>query len=108
MADETAGTPAVMGAERSSGAEKDLLPPGPPPRNHGRTVAAWTTTTVVIVGAVAVALGMTLSQPVLTWVGAAVVVAGLVVGGVLRALGHGQPDLAADARRSARSSTVGG
>ena len=63
---------------------------GPPP-NEGRTVAAWTTVAIVLVGAVVVALGVALGQAWLDWVGAVVILAGLVVGGVLRAAGFGQP-----------------
>lgn len=66
------------------------LPPGSPPANEGRTVAAWTTVAIVAIGAVVAAVGMSIVQPWLAWVGGGVVLGGLVVGGVLRTLGYGQ------------------
>lgn len=67
------------------------LPAGGPPPNEGRTVAAWTTVAIILVGAVMAALGVALGQAWLDWVGAVVIVGGLVVGAVLRAAGYGQP-----------------
>ncbi len=67
------------------------VPAGVPPVNEGKTVAAWTTVTVVLVGSVVCALGISFALPWLAWTGGGIVVAGVVVGGVLRAAGHGQP-----------------
>lgn len=67
------------------------VPVGSPPPNEGRTVAAWTTVAIVLVGAIVVALGVAFGQLWLDWVGAAVIVVGLVVGAVLRSAGYGQP-----------------
>ncbi len=79
------------------------LPPSAPPRNHGRTVAAWTTTVVVLAGAVVAAAGLVFSASWLFWVGAAVAVAGPVVGKVLQVLGYGQGGAATRARESGRT-----
>lgn len=61
------------------------------PGNHGRTLAAWVTNGLIVLGALIAAIGLMIPQFALVWVGAGVIVVALVVGGVLRALGHGQP-----------------
>lgn len=76
------------------------LPLSAPPRNHGRTVAAWTTTAIVLVGSVIAAVGLIVAQGWLFWVGAAVAIAGPVVGKVLQVLGHGQGGVATRAREA--------
>ena len=73
------------------------LPPSGPPANEGKTVAAWTTVVIVLVGAVVAAVGVAAGLHWLAWVGGAIIVVGIVVGGVMRSLGHGQPQ-----RRAAR------
>lgn len=89
MVDQHVGTPtstqkpAVLGAAAT-------MPASAAPPNEGRTVAAWALVGIVVLGAVLVGLAVALAQTWLAWVGAVVVVVGLVVGGVLRALGYGQ------------------
>ena len=72
--------------------EKAYLPPVAPPRNHGHTVAAWVAMTSVMVGATVVAVGFVVPASWLVWTGVGVVVLGLLVGGVLRKAGLGQPE----------------
>lgn len=72
--------------------EKAYLPPVAPPRNHGHTVAAWVAMTSVMVGATVVAVGFVVPALWLVWTGTGVVVVGLLVGGVLRKAGLGQPE----------------
>ncbi len=81
--------------------EKAYLPPAAPPRNHGRTVAAWVAMTGVMVGAVVVAVGFVVPALWLVWTGAAVVVAGLLAGGILRKAGLGQPERSSASRNGA-------
>lgn len=71
--------------------EVTYLPPSAPPTNHGHTTAAWVTVIVIMVGAVFSAVSFAAGQPVLVWIGGAVMLIGLVVGAVLRMLGFGQP-----------------
>jgi hypothetical protein len=81
--------------------EKANLPPVAPPRNHGHTVAAWVAMTAVMVGATLVAVGFVVPARWLVWAGAAVVVLGLLVGGLLRKAGLGQPEPSATPRTGA-------
>jgi hypothetical protein len=67
------------------------LPPGPPPANHGKTSAAWITVLVIMVGGLIATIGMIFASIPLTIAGSAVLVLGLVVGRVMRAMGLGQP-----------------
>jgi hypothetical protein len=71
-------------------AEIAHLPPAIPPTNHGHTVAAWVTMLGILLGAVVAAIGVLVSQPVVFWVGMAVIVVANVVGLVLRNMGYGQ------------------
>ena len=72
--------------------EQAIRPPaGPPPANHGRTVAAWTTTWVVVAGGLIASIGLVMAATWLFWVGLGVGVLGLVVGKVLSVAGFGQP-----------------
>lgn len=73
--------------------EPNLMdPPSEPPQmNHGRTFAGWFLFWVASLGALIIAIGAIQYNWVTIWVGAGVVVAGLVVSGVLRLMGHGQP-----------------
>ena len=66
------------------------LPPSAPPTNHGHTFAAWFTTIVVVVGAILAGVAMCISAIWLIWVGAAIVVIGLIGGKVLSVAGYGQ------------------
>jgi len=99
MADQALGTPPAARAPGDGGREVMHLPPSAPPRNHGRTLAAWTTTAVVVAGAVLAAVGVVASLPALAWVGAGVVVLGLVIGATMAAMGYGQPGARDAARR---------
>ena len=65
--------------------------PEPANHNEGMTLAAWVTTGMIVLGVLIAAIGLMIPQFALLWVGGAVVVAGLIAGAVLRALGHGQP-----------------
>lgn len=71
--------------------EKAYLPPVAPPRNHGHTVAAWVAMAGVMLGATLAAVGFVVPAVWLVWTGAAVAVVALLVGGVLRKAGLGQP-----------------
>ncbi len=66
------------------------LPVAPAPRNHGKTSAAWITIWLVIAGSVLCTFGAIFESTLLIVGGGAVVVGGLVVGRVMRAMGLGQ------------------
>lgn len=89
MVDQHVDTPPTAVERTVLGA--GAVPTGVPPVNEGKTVAAWTTVAIVLVGSVVCALGIAFGQPWLAWTGGGVVVAGVIVGGVLRAAGYGQP-----------------
>ncbi|QGQ19190.1 hypothetical protein GC089_08065 [Cellulomonas sp. JZ18] len=89
-------------AQHPTTTETVHLPPRTPPTNHGKTLAAWTTTWTVVLGAVVAAVGVALALGWLFWVGAAVIVLGLVLGKVLQVLGHGQGGAATRAREQRR------
>lgn len=74
------------------------LPPAAPPHNHGHTRAAWFTTIVVVVGSIIAGVAMCIPLVWLVWVGAAVVVVGLVGGKALSVAGYGQPPVPTQAR----------
>ncbi|WP_062377630.1 HGxxPAAW family protein [Demequina pelophila] len=61
------------------------------PHNHGRTRAAWVTNVGLVIAAVLVSIGIGWTVWPVVWVGVGVAVVSLVVGAVMRALGHGQP-----------------
>ncbi len=61
------------------------------PHNHGRTVAAWVTNVALVIGAIVASIGIAFPVWPVVWVGAGIALVGVVVGGALRALGHGQP-----------------
>ena len=86
------------------GREKAYLPPVAPPRNHGHTVAAWVAMASVMVGATVAAVGFLVPAVWLVWTGAGIAVGGLLVGGVLRKAGFGQPDPASAPRNGAAAS----
>lgn len=71
--------------------EQAHLPLAAPPRNHGNTLAAWVTVTVILVGGLISSFAVVASTAWLFWAGLVVVLAGLVVGRVMRMLGLGQP-----------------
>ena len=70
--------------------EKIVIVPERPYANHGNTVAAWVMVAImtvgVLVGSIAYDLG---SQPVV-FVGAGIIVIGLLVGFFLKQAGYGQ------------------
>lgn len=74
-----------------SSAPASYLPPASPPSNHGHTLAAWFTTLVVALGSILAGVALCISTMWLVWVGAAVVVVGLVGGKLLSVAGYGQP-----------------
>lgn len=95
-----------MATTPSSGAapqnrERAYLPPASPPRNHGHTVAAWVAMSSVMLGAAIVAVGFVVPALWLVWTGAAIAVVGLLVGGLLRRAGLGQPEPTAATRAGA-------
>lgn len=59
--------------------------------NHGKTTAAWVTNIGLVIGALIVAIAMAFPVWPAVWVGVGVCVVSLIIGAVLRALGHGQP-----------------
>lgn len=65
--------------------------PDAAPHNHGKTVAAWVTNAGIVLGVVVSGVGFMIPNATLIWAGVGVVVVSLIVGGVLRAMGHGQP-----------------
>jgi hypothetical protein len=65
--------------------------PEPAPANHGMTTAAWALNSGVVVGFIIAGVAMMLRNSPGLWIGVAVVIISLIVGAVLRALGHGQP-----------------
>lgn len=67
------------------------LPAESPQMNHGRTVAGWFLFWVASLGALITGIGAVINNAVTIGVGAGVMVLGLVVSGVLRVMGHGQP-----------------
>lgn len=83
--------PAAAEAEKPYG-----LPAGSPAANHGKTTAAWALLWLVAAGSLAIALALMLWQLWLVAVGVALIVAGLLSGQILRAMGLGQPVDAGD------------
>ena len=68
---------------------QDLPEPANP--NHGVTPAGIVLNTGLVISGTVVAVGVAFDLPVFTWIGIGLIVLSLVAGGVLRALGHGQP-----------------
>ncbi|WP_430866858.1 HGxxPAAW family protein [Demequina aurantiaca] len=61
------------------------------PHNHGRTRAAWVTNGSIVFGFLLASIGLAILFAPLMWIGGVIIVVGMIAGGVLRALGHGQP-----------------
>jgi len=81
-----------MSQEISTPNRATMDPPSEPPQmNHGRTLAGWVLFWVASLGALIIAIGAIQYNWTTIWVGAAIAVAGLIVSGVLRLMGHGQP-----------------
>lgn len=76
-----------MKVQSASGENLPAVAPG----NHGRTVAAWVTNGGIVLGATLAAVGIALPAAPVLWAGVAVIVLALILGGVLKAMGHGQP-----------------
>jgi len=70
--------------------EPDQLP-DPANHNEGKTPAAWATNSGIVVGAIVGGVGFMIPNFAVVWAGAALVVAALIGGAVLRGLGYGQP-----------------
>lgn len=56
---------------------------------HGHTVAAWTAVTIIIIATTVGTVFFFLDIPLMVWASAAVALAGVVVGYVLRQMGYG-------------------
>ncbi|MFD7131422.1 HGxxPAAW family protein [Streptomyces sp. NPDC059894] len=67
--------------------------------SHGHTPAAWTGVTIAFIGFCVAGAFMVMAQPLGFWAGMVIVVLGGVVGGVMRAMGLGQPKQAQSAHR---------
>ncbi|PFG33301.1 HGxxPAAW family protein [Sanguibacter antarcticus] len=80
-------------ADSSAQTEISYLPPSSPPANHGHTRAAWFTTIVVVLGSTIAGVAMCIAMMWMIWVGAAVVLVGLVGGKALAVAGYGQAPL---------------
>jgi hypothetical protein len=57
--------------------------------NHGSTPAAWTAVTIIMIAFLVGGIGVVVAQPWLFWVGAALVVVGIIVGKVMQMMGMG-------------------
>lgn len=68
------------------------LPPKElPQENHGHTVASWVAMIIIMIAGVVSLGGFIFDINWLAWVGLPIAVLGLIIGGVLRVLGYGQP-----------------
>jgi len=56
---------------------------------HGSSPAAWTAVVIMLIGITLSTASLFLDAYALVWVGAVIVVIGLVVGGVMKAIGLG-------------------
>ena len=70
---------------------KALPPEAQPAANHGHTGASWVAMIIVMVAAVVSLCGFIFDINALAWAGLPVAIVGLIIGGVLRVLGYGQP-----------------
>jgi hypothetical protein len=62
--------------------------------NHGSTPAAWTAVTIIMIAFAVGAIGVVMASAPLFWVGAALIVVGLVVGKVMSMMGMGAKPVA--------------
>ncbi|MDR3080878.1 MAG: hypothetical protein LBV60_08105 [Streptomyces sp.] len=60
--------------------------------HHGQTPAAWAGVIIAFIGFCAAGAFIVMAQPVAFWASVAVILLGAVVGGVMRRMGHGQPE----------------
>ncbi|NKX49492.1 hypothetical protein HER39_02625 [Arthrobacter deserti] len=59
------------------------------PVGHGNSPAAWTCVLIMLVGSVAAAVGFIIASHLVFWSSVAVMVIGLIVGGIMRKAGYG-------------------
>ncbi|NKX56022.1 HGxxPAAW family protein [Arthrobacter mobilis] len=59
------------------------------PIGHGNSPAAWTCVLIMLVGAVAAAIGFIIASHLVFWISIAVMVVGLIVGGIMKKAGYG-------------------
>lgn len=76
--------------------------------NHGSSPAAWTTVMVVIVGFLVGGLALVLGSSVGVAAGAAIVLAGAVVGKIMQLMGLGKRPLEAPSHRADGMQVTGG
>lgn len=71
---------------------ESMAPPSvPPPTNHGRTLAGWFLFWGASLGALIVGIGVILLNVITVTIGAVIIALSLIVSGILRARGRGQP-----------------
>ncbi|MFI9805271.1 HGxxPAAW family protein [Streptomyces sp. NPDC052301] len=58
---------------------------------HGHTPAAWTGVIISFIGFCVAGAFMVMAEPVGFWAGMVLILGGAVVGGIMRAMGLGQP-----------------
>jgi predicted membrane channel-forming protein YqfA (hemolysin III family) len=58
--------------------------------NHGKNPAAWTMVVLVLIGSLVSSIAVVFARPLFFWIGIAIVLAGGIVGLVLRSAGFGQ------------------
>ncbi len=68
------------------------------PDNHGKSVASWTAVCIELLAAVLIGVGIMFNQHALAWIGAVLVVVGVIAGAGLTAAGfasapHKAPEL---------------
>lgn len=56
---------------------------------HGHSIAAWTAVTIMLLGIAGGTLAFWFDQPFWVFVCVGVVVLGLIIGGIMKALGYG-------------------
>ena len=78
------------GAGHGGSAARVDLPPAAAPTNHGKTSAAWITTWVIVAGGVLCTFGAIFQSTLLIVAGGIVILVGLVIGRIMRAMGLGQ------------------
>jgi len=62
--------------------------------DHGSTPAAWTAVTIIMIAFLVGGIGIVAALPWLFWVGAALVVVGIIVGKVMQMMGLGSESAA--------------
>ncbi|MEV5381341.1 HGxxPAAW family protein [Streptomyces sp. NPDC052721] len=73
--------------------------------SHGHTPAAWTGVIIAFIGFCVAGAFMVMAQPVGFWAGMALTLLGGVVGGIMRAMGLGQPKQARPLPHTAPAAT---